>query len=204
LAASAQFTKKIAFQQDIYVTANLGANYFLSEGYRQYTIMQALGAVGRVNIGYRFDPVFGIRAGIGITTHKWPDITKNMAISSFSAENLTADVTVNLLNLLTEYNPNRVCELSVFGGAGVGHRDKAVFPTDNITYILRAGLQADYRLSPVLSLNLEGEVNLVDDNYNNLIDGLPFDIYPAISVGLTYRIPTTRKVLKTIRVNYQQ
>lgn len=174
------------FQPHWYLGANMGLNTFVGEGWGVYSPLQSLGFSGRVAGGYNFSPVIGFRAMAGYATHNWPDIRYSDMNLAFGAENVTADVMVNMSNLIAGYYLTRPLDISLYGGAGFSHRDKAVFINDLSTYIVRGGLQADLHLTQFWDLNLMAELNVAPDNYNEYSVGAPFDIYPAITVGLTY------------------
>ena len=202
-AASSQYKRKTVFHPEWYVSTSLGTNLYIAEGFGDYTIQQALGLVGRASIGYNFTPIVGIRGTVGFNSNSWPDKNNSNEIIKFNAENLSSDITINLVNWLNGYNYRRKFDLSIFGGVGVGHRDKAMFLADYFTQILRGGIQVDYSLSPILKLNFIGDINFVNDNYNGYIGTkVPFDMYPVLSVGLTYRIPTNRVLFQTHKYNY--
>lgn len=179
------FSTKI-FKPDVYIGANTGLNIFVGEDYRSYLFsnpFSAIGIIERATIGYNITKVLGVRSFIGYTNHNWPD---NNTIKKFSAAHLTLDLTYNLSNRIASYNLNRPLDISIFAGVGVSRSLKANFTTDPLSIIVHGGLQADYRLTQFLDLNLIGDLNIVPDNYNGDISGLPFDIYPSLSVGITY------------------
>lgn len=203
-AANAQFTKKVVFHPDYYLTYTAGVNYYLAEGFTDYSILKALGIITRFSAGYNIDPVWGVRGALGFSSHTWPDKNNSYLPKALSAENLTADATVNLTNALYGYNRLRSLSLSAFAGAGLGYRNQGVYSA-MITPIIRGGAQFDLILSSELTLNLMGELNIVSSDYNNYTGTkVPFDVYPAITVGLSYRIPTERTVLQTVRVDYRE
>jgi hypothetical protein len=180
---------------------NAGLNMYVAEGNEFYlnkpntvfSLAQNGGSIGRFLVGYDYTPVIGIRGFMGIAQHDWPDVRfKNpdgtIRVVSFGSEQLTADVMVNLSNWFNGYDPTRFVNISAFAGLGLGHRDKANFPTDLISGIGRAGIQGDFPLSHELNLNVIAENNVVSDNFNGYVIGTPFEFYMAFTVGLTYRI----------------
>jgi len=193
------------FSPGWYIGANGGLNLFMGEGNnflngilgnnKPYVFnLKDNGAfLGRAVLGYNFTPVIGLRGMLGYVGTSWP----NASIPSykFGSENLTADVVFNLSNTNNRYNSNRKFDFSLFVGLGAGYRNSLVM--DNLTPlsgILRGGLQGDYKLSPALAINLILEGNITTDNYNDLALGpLPFDVFPALTVGLTYRLPEKKE-----------
>jgi len=186
-----------SFQPGWYVGGNLGLNWFIGEGNvtfvnskNYFSLTKNSGFIGRAEVGYDFCPIFGVRGMAGYTYHNWPDIRYNKATTSFGAEQLTVDLTVNLSNWWAGYKPNRKIDFYAFAGLGLAHRDKASFSSDYYSALVRGGLQGKLHLSPVVDLNVMAEGNFAGDKYNGDKDGFPFDIYTAFTVGITYHIPT--------------
>ena len=192
ITVKAQKISGFIFKSDAYIGANVGLNTFLAEGSTTYSKTQSSGFIGRSTIGYNLSPVIGVRGLMGYASHNWPDFRfrssdGSLRLVSFDAQMLTVDLTVNLSNWLSYYNRNRTFDLSVFAGTGVTHRNKAAFNNDLISYLGRGGLQGDFHLSSFIDLNLIAETNFTGDNYNNYKVGfLPFDVYTAFTVGLSY------------------
>ncbi len=197
IAVGAQKISGFIFKPDAYIGTNVGLNTFLAEGYSTYSKTQSTGFIGRVTAGYNLSPVMGIRSFLGYASHNWPDSRfKNsdgsLKTISFDAQMLTVDLTVNLSNWFSYYNRNRIVDFSVFAGTGITHRDKATFSNDLFSYIGRGGLQGDFHLSSFVDLNLIAETNFTGDSYNNYKSGfLPFDVYTAFTVGLSYHFRST-------------
>ena len=187
------FSTKI-FKPDMYIGANTGLNIYVGEAYKGYLFSNPLSAIGiieRATIGYNITKVLGVRSFIGYTNHNWPytdTITHINKTSNFSSAHLTIDLTYNLSNRIASYNLNRPLDISLFAGAGVSRSLQADFIADPLSIIVHGGLQADYRLTPFLDLNLTGDLNFVPDNYNGSGNNgtPPFDIYPSLTVGITY------------------
>ena len=205
-----QQTEKInsgTFQPGWYLGANAGLNWFLGEGNNPFSSKAYFsfdknkGFIGRAVIGYDFTPVIGLKGMIGYAHHGyWPDLySKKNAdgsspISSFGSQNLTVDMTVNLSNWWADYNPDRAFDISAFGGTGFAHRNKANLSDDWYGLIGRIGLQGDFHLTKQLYLNLILEDNVVGDKYNDHVETLIFDTYPALTLGLTYHFREKSKV----------
>ena len=193
-----------AFRPGWYIGANGGVNVYVAEGNNflnpnkdyYFSLNDNLGSMGRIVVGYDFTPVFGVRGLLGSAFHYWPDIRfKNpngsYKIEAFGAQNLTGDLMLNISNWWGGYNPTRLINVSLFAGGGFVHRDKSNFSNDWITASGRGGMQADFRLSHALDLNLIAEVNVLGDNYNDYITSLPIDIYGGVTVGFTYHFGET-------------
>lgn len=174
------------FKPHWFTGGNLGANTYAGEGWGSYSPFQSMGFVGRVAGGYNLSPVLGFRAMAGYATHTWPDIRFSNMNLTFGAENITADILINMSNLIQGYYLVRPLDISLYGGLGFSHRDKAIFVTDLSTYLGRGGVQADWHLTQYWDINLMAELNMTSDKYNEYSVGFPSDLYPALTVGLTY------------------
>lgn len=182
------------FHPEWYSGANAGLNSYWAEGMGGYIKTQPLSTIalmGRFTAGYNFTPVLGVRGMLGYAGHSWAQSTPAIV---FGAENLTVDVTANLSNLKGGYNLHRRFDFSVFAGLGGAYRDKSVFNPDIISLVTRGGLQADYHFNKVIDINLIAELNIVSDNYNGTpVENPPFDLYPALTVGVTYHLRGSSK-----------
>jgi len=189
-----------------FIGANLGVNTFAGEGndfitpnnldLYKFPGINNNSFLGRLELGYKFTPVIGLRGFLGYMQTNWLDITKHTKSYSynkkFGSEVLTADFMVNLSNWWAGYNPERKIDISVFAGAGVGYLNDNVIES-KFAPIGRAGIQGDYHLSPVLDLNLIAEANVAGDNYNDYTTGIVADAFTALTVGVTYRLSGLEK-----------
>lgn len=194
----AQYSRTVPFFQEWYVGGNGGVNYYLAEGYAGYPIMNALGYIGRISIGYCFTPVIGIRGAVGLSTHTWPNKENNFQPVPLSAQHLLLNITANLSNLMSGYKKNRQLEFILLGGAGVVQRNKLPSSPAISSFLINGGLEAHYNLSSSLSLKILAEGNIVSDNFNNYIGlgaPIPYDVYTALSVGVSYRFVTPVRLL---------
>lgn len=174
------------FQPHWYVGANLGTNMFLSEGWGNYSALESLGFNARAQLGYNVSEVLGARIQAGYYNHNWPDVRLVNPLVSFNAIGTNADLTINLSNLIVGYTLIRPYDINVFGGIGAVYRPQSVFAAPLTTYTVDAGVQADIRLSRLIELNITGELNITSDKYNDFITGMPVELFPALSIGLTY------------------
>ncbi len=195
-------TKSGPFQPGWYIGANGGVNWFMGEGNNflsddkpSVSPAKNMDFLGRIELGYKITPVVSVRGMLGYTDINWNTVPAGTPTINFSSENLTADVVFNLSNL-KGYNPNRKFDFSIFAGIGGAYRNQVIYPANNLPQvvgIVRGGLQGDYHLSPVWALNLILEGNVATDNYNDVaVAPLPFDLMPALSFGLTYRLPEAK------------
>ena len=174
------------FHPHWYLGANLGLNTYVAEGWGAYSPLSSLGASGSVTGGYSFLPTLSFQATGTYGLYTWPDIRFSNVDHTFGAQNITADLVLNLSNLIKGYYLVRPLDISLYGGAGFSYRQKAAFTSDLFTYLGHAGLQADWHLTQLWDLNIMAEVNVTSDNNNEYNADTPFDMYPALKVGLTY------------------
>ncbi len=206
-------TNSEPFRPGWFAGINGGLNLFLAEGNNflnpnqgaYFSFIDNSGLIGRLALGYNFTKVVGVRAMGGLSQHNWPDVLLtnpdgSWVVKSMGAQNLTADLMVNLTNWWDGYDPDRLLDISIFAGGGFAHRNKGVFTSDWSSGIGRGGFQGDFRLTNRLDLSLIGELNFVGDNYNEYIVSVPFDTYAALTVGLTYRFKEKIKEQTTAAV----
>ncbi len=188
------------FQPGWNISAGAGINLYIAEGNEfwkdeghptAFSLKENSGFAGRIGLGYTFTPVIGVRGIYAHLQHHWPDIRYTNPDGSyrdvsFAADNLAADLMVNLSNWWAGYNPNRKIDFSVFGGVGIAYREKDALQSTKISPIVRLGGQVDYKLSRKLDLNLSMQNNFVRDDYNGYVAHTPYELYTAITAGFTY------------------
>lgn len=209
VVVNAQYSKTVTYTSNFYIGANIGLNYFAGDGVQTYlktNTMDPFGYVGRITIGYTITPVIGVRSFFGHSQYNWPDIYQSgklnppYTVLSFGAENITLDLMINLTNWWGGYKNDPGFNLSVFAGGGGALLLKNT-AYSKFALIGRGGLQGDFHLNSNLDLNLIGEVNAAGNNYNDYDNGnrsLPYDVFPVLSVGITYYL--YNKCLKYRRI----
>lgn len=195
-------------------------HWFLDlQGGAQYTVGETsftdlLSPNVQLGIGYQFNPVIGLR----LQANAWQS---KGAISTYQGTqcfnwNYVApgiDVMFNLSNLICGWNPNRVFTVTAFLGGGLNiawaNDDANSLPAkytiiaggdENLSHLWdgtkmlpygRAGLDLNFRLSDAVSLMVEGNFNVLNDQYNSkhadnadfYVNGL---IGLRINLGKTY------------------
>lgn len=198
---NAQYFKKTCFYPELSVGVQGGLNYFLGEHAKEAFSLSPFGGVGytgRFSIGYSISPVFGFRGMVGFNYHNWLDYRINFSPNRFSTETFTADLLVNLSNL-KEQNPYRLYDFFLFAGGGMAYiSNNQQYST--FCLLGRGGVELAYKLSPMVYLNVTGELNITGDNYNDYIDGIPVDVIPALLVGISYHFPDDKMHLRRASV----
>lgn len=146
-------------------------------------------------LGYNFSKVVGARLAVNAWQSKGGLKISNSLFNTKQTWQWTyvapaLDLTFNLSNLVCDYNPKRVFNLSAFVGVGAniasGNDDaktaevnlQSVAPSkepylrylwedSKVNVFGQAGLIADFRLSDVVSLNIEANANVLTDKYNS-------------------------------------
>ena len=185
-------TDSTKFKPGWYINANGGINWFFGENNNILfgdptaiaSLTKNIGFLGRLGAGYQFTPGFGVRGLLGFNKYK----QYNPNISTFYSETFAADVIWNLTALKYGYDPNRLFDFSIFTGLGASYlnNNTTSAPVDGA---LRAGLQGDVHLNKDLALNLIAEMNILTDNANHTPTGTPVDLGPALTLGISYRLP---------------
>ena len=140
-----------------------------------------------LSTNYRFHHAMGIRLGLGGYQGKGAVLTNATNAYSFNFLQLNADYKLDLTSLIGGFNHKRVCSVYVFAGAGLnyGFNNKqaaelkpvvdAYHNEDTMPYLWnsklfvagRFGLGLDFRVSDMVTLNLEGNSNILCDHFNS-------------------------------------
>jgi len=185
-----------AFKPGWNIGLNGGINMFMGEGNNIFNpdksylspFKKNYSFLGRLAVGYNFTAIVGLRGMLGYHSFNWYTVPENSPVNTFSTENLTADLLINLTNWAKGYDTNRKLDFSAFAGIGGAYLNNNTNLTP-IAGIVRGGLQSDYHINPKLNLNLMLELNLTTDNYNDVAySPAPVDIFPVLTFGLTYNI----------------
>lgn len=140
-----------------------------------------LSPAAALSAGYRFTPLWGLRAGVSGWQGKgaWVVPFKDYKYNFLQGN---VDATLDLSNLFCHYNPKRFFNAYVFVGVGVNgafNNDEAVelndagYHVDNLwrgkkVFVAgRGGIGADFRLSKHVAFNLEVNANVLSDKFNS-------------------------------------
>lgn len=192
---------KATFQPGWYMSLYTGYNLFLGEGSNILRSGNSInfrkdgGLLSTFGLGYDFSPVIGVRGELGWARHGWKGVSATGVTNPhWWSANLTGDLTVNLSNWWGGYNPDRIFDVTAFGGLGLGVRSAhEVAAKKQVTPIVRAGLLGSFHLSKQFDLNAEVATNAVRDGFNGLHAGFFLDDFTAFQVGFTYHFKATSK-----------
>ena len=219
-AAVAQETKtEEVFKPHAYLQIQGGYQYTLGE----LSYGDLLSPNFQVGVGYNFNKVVGARFSVNAWQSKagqnFNGVEKKWKWN-YAAP--MVDATFNLTNLFCKYNPNRVVNVSVFGGIGAniawGNDEandvkSAIATAGKDSYVKseplayawdgtkvrlagRVGANVDFRVSDRVNLGLEVSANTLNDRYNSKKAGNSdwyFNTLVGVKVALG-KTHSTRKV----------
>ncbi len=158
------------------------------------------------NLGYKFNPIFALRAGASAWQAKGGWVTPKV-VYKYNFVQGNVDALFDLSTLLCSYNPERVFNGYGFIGAGVnfasnndeanelykeGYDLKNIWDGHKTLLVGRAGLGANIRLSKVVYFNLEANANILSDKYNSKKADNPDWQFNALA-GFTFKFGQSSK-----------
>lgn len=134
-----------------------------------------------LNVGYKFTPVWGLRAGVSGWEAKGA-LAGPTAVYGFNYLQGNVDVLADICGIFSGYRAKRVLSPYLFAGVGVNGRfnnDEARalasrFPSSDylwdgckVSPVGRFGLGTGIRISDAVSLNIELNANVLSDKFNS-------------------------------------
>ncbi len=178
---------------------------------------------GGIQFGRQFSPVFGLRLQL-LTGEVLGGINEmdRYFESNYYEANLNA--TINLNNLIGQYNPDRKVNFYLVAGVGATNFNSELkeISTDNaIAYqgygngsglggrtletILTGGLGIDYKISDKVSLNFESVTRGMNSDYMDLYEGgTKYDMYNYTSLGLSFRFGHKKRKAAPVEKSVEQ
>lgn len=182
--------KQYGFWDNWFVQVQGGASYTFSEYYRDATVTKIIAPHAALSLGKFVSPQAGVRlqADGWESKNYWKTKQGYYHCNYFQ---VSLDGMLNLTNVFLPYRENR--PFNLYGILGVGYvhgfaKDKYDI-AENDYFVPRAGVQADFRLSNVTSLNFEVTGNLMPDNFNGHVYDCKYDVVTNAMVGLTFHLP---------------
>ena len=201
---------KITFKPHWFIQAQIGAAHTVGEA--QFTDL--ISPAAALNVGYKFAPAFGARIGISGWQAKGGWVNPEQTYKyKYLQGNL--DIMADLSTLFCGFNPKRVFNGYIFAGAGLnrGFDNDEANALDTRTYELeylwqegkilptgRFGLGCNLRLNDRLSINIEGNANVLSDKFNSKKGGNADWQFNAL-VGLSIKLG--KSYTKTAPVYYE-
>ena len=153
-----------------------------------------------LNFQWQFHHAFGLRLGLGGWQAKMATVLPEEQIYPFRFGQLNADLMMDLTGLFGGFNHKRICNTYIFAGVGGAYGYDNSAAASNRSYFshyweqkfflpVRAGLGLDFRLSEVVSLGLEGNVNFYSDEFNSKVGkGFSPDMHFNLLAGLKFNL----------------
>ena len=201
---------KIVFKPHWFMQVQAGAAHTVGEA----DFTDLISPAAAVNVGYKFAPAFGARLGVSGWQAKAGWVTPSQTYQyKYPQGNL--DIMADLSTLFCGFNPKRVFNAYIFGGAGLNHafdNDEANAldtRSHELEYLWqdkqnliagRMGLGCDLRLNDRLAINIEGNANALSDKFNSKKAG-NCDWQFNVLVGLNIKLGKSYK--KTAPVYYE-
>lgn len=169
--------EKITFKPHWFIQAQVGAAHTVGEA----DFTDLLSPAAALNVGYKFAPAFGARIGVSGWQAKGGWVNPQQTYK-FKYLQGNVDLMADLSTLFCGFNPKRVFNGYIFGGAGLnrGFDNDEANALDTRTYELeylwqegkflvagRFGLGCDLRLNDRLSINIEANANALSDKFNS-------------------------------------
>lgn len=189
--AQATYTEgqtEYTFKPHMFLQLQAGGAYTLGEA--KFTDL--LSPTAQIALGYQFSPVWALRlaaagweskGGWGENSAKQYGFADNTYKWKYVAPSL--DVKFNIINAIAGWNPKRVFGLNLIAGVGANiafdHDGIASFYQKNplllshypavegtsIRPVGKFGMDLDFNVSKRVSINVEGNANLISDQYNS-------------------------------------
>ena len=194
---------KEEFTPHWYMQVQAGAAHTIGET----AFDKLLSPAGALSAGYKFTPLWGLRAGVSGWQAKGAWVNPLQDYKFYYLQG-NVDVTLDLGNLCGGYKPGRIVNPYLFAGAGFNgafNNDEAVdiqrqgyhleyLWTDNqFSAAGRFGLGADFRVSRRVAINLEANANILSDKFNSK-KAHNVDWQCNLVAGLTIRLGGKKKV----------
>ena len=153
-----------------------------------------------LNFQWQFHHAFGLRLGLGGWQAKMATVLPEEHIYPFRFGQLNADLMMDLTSLFGGFNHKRICSTYIFAGVGGAYGYDNSAAAANRSYFshyweqkfffpVRTGLGVDFRLSEVISLGLEGNVNFYSDEFNSKVGkGFSPDMHFNLLAGLKFNL----------------
>ena len=201
---------KTVFKPHWFMQVQAGAAHTVGEA----DFTDLISPAAAVNVGYKFAPAFGARLGVSGWQAKAGWVTPSQTYQyKYLQGNL--DIMADLSTLFCGFNPKRVFNAYIFGGAGLNHafdNDEAnaldtrsheleyLWQDKQNLIAVRMGLGCDLRLKDRLAINIEGNANALSDKFNSKKAG-NCDWQFNVLVGLNIKLGKSYK--KTAPVYYE-
>lgn len=207
-STSVSVSEETMFNPHWFIQLQGGAGYTIGEN----DFKKLLSPAAALNVGYRFTPSFGLRAG-GSGWQAKGALVSPRAGYKFNYLQGNIDAMLSLTNLFCGYNPSRVLDFYGFLGLGgtLGYHNKQanllsaagrhfdkLWSGKKLFFDMRGGLGVNINLSKVVAINLEANANMLPDGFNSK-KGSNRDWQFNALAGLTISFGRTKtRVIETV------
>lgn len=168
---------ELKFQSHWFMQLQAGAAHTLGE--TKFTDL--ISPAAALNVGYQFAPAWGVRIGASGWQAKGGWIAPQQDYQYKYLQG-NVDIVADLSTLLGGFNPKRGFNGYLFAGAGLNHAfdndeanalDTSGYPLEYLwkdsqnLFAGRMGLGCNLRLTDRLSINIEGNANVLSDKFNS-------------------------------------
>lgn len=177
-----------------FIQLQAGASYTVSENYRDASFGDLISPHAAISVGKYFSPAIGGRLQFSGWESKnyYQDYSKIAGKGTFKVNYLQTNVDglFNFTNFFLPYQPDRVFNLVGIVGLGYlhGFKDTKNGLTTTNMIVPRAGIQADFKVNEMTSINLEVAGNLLRDDFNGRREGTSYDGTVNALLGVTFQL----------------
>ncbi|MDR2956061.1 MAG: OmpA family protein [Prevotella sp.] len=166
-----------------------GATYSISEGFKDAGFGDLITPHVALSLGKYFSPAVGTRLQVGGWSAKHYNWTTDGTFKTKYIQT-NADALFNLTNIFLPFEENRPFNFIAFAGLGYVHgfKDTKSGLTTTNMIVPRVGVQADFRLNDMASLNLEVAGNLLRDDFNGIKTGTNYDGTVNVLAGVSFKL----------------
>jgi len=191
-----------SFGDNWFIQLQGGASYSISENRKDASFGDLVTPYAAFSLGKKFSPAMAGRLQVGGWSAKhYYDFTGEAVPLVFEGHGVTGtyktkyiqanvDGMLNLTNLFMPYKEDRVFNFIAFAGLGYlhGFKDSEYGLTTTNMIVPRAGVQGDFRVSDVASINLEVAMNLLRDDFNGRSQSALYDGTVNALLGVTFNL----------------
>ncbi len=168
---------KAEFKPHAFIQLQGGAAHTIGEA----KFADLISPAAALNLGYKFNPVFGMRLGASGWQGKGGWVAPAQ-LYSFQFVQANLDFMLDLRSIFSGFNPDRVFNPYLFAGGAYafGFENDEANALNTGTYDLeylwqdnkgfpggRVGLGLDFKLSDAVSFMIEGNANILSDHFNS-------------------------------------
>lgn len=199
---------KVVFNPHWFMQVQGGASHTIGEA----DFSDLISPAASLSVGYQFNPIFGLRAGVSGWESKGGWVTPQ-TVYKYNYFQGNVDAMFDLSTLFCKYNPKRVFNAYGFAGIGInrasgnddavalgnkGYELKYLWDDSKILPVGRLGLGTNLRLSDHVFFNIEVNANILSDKYNSKKAGNPDFQFNALA-GFTFKFGKTSKRIEPTR-----